>query len=145
MSALRCSWGLDCPTAIIPRTGNPEHHPWQITNDIIYNAAVWRNGGSGDDTYMCDECLRVGLRLIKLKVDEALGELAPERDKDAEIAELTARLGELQFHCQSVVFEHNRMQRRLADVLPMLADKSGEKTVEMAEYEVKRGPIQNQW
>lgn len=139
----RSDWGLNCPTVIVPRTGNPEDKPWQITNDLICNAGIWRNGGSDETTHICDDCIRIGLRHIKLKVDELLGTLEAGRDKDQELAALTQRLGLLQFEYQSLAFAHNRMQSRLADALKLLpaptADKS--ETARVARWEVSRGPV----
>jgi hypothetical protein len=132
---------MNCPTAIIPRTGNPEHHPWQITNDLICNAGVWRNGGSNEDTHICDECIRIGLRVIKLRVDELLESLDADRDKDAELKELTQRLGRLQHYHQGLAFDHNRMQDRLSDVLKII-DAAGieeNEVLRVARWEVKRG------
>lgn len=131
---------------IVPRTGNPEDRPWQITNDLIYNAGVWRNGGSDERTHLCDDCIRIGLRAIKLKVDELLGVIEAGRDKDAEIARLTQRLGLLQHAHQSVVYEHNRMQSRLADVLKAVDPKKNTDTevMRVARWEVARGPEKQQ-
>lgn len=133
---------MNCPTVTVPRTGNAEDHPWQIHNDLIVNAAVWRNGGSGDDTYLCDECIRIGLRAIKLEVDKLLGLIEAGRDKDAELATLNERLGLLQFYHDSVVYAHNRMQERLGAVLKILAGygvTQGE-AIKHAQWEVARGP-----
>lgn len=137
----RQSWGLNCPTVIVPRTGNPEDRPYQITNDLIYNAGVWRNGGSDDKTHICDECLRIGLRAIKLKVDELLGEIEIGNDKDQELATLTQRLGVLQFEHQSLVFTHNRMQSRLQQVLTLVPSVASESEImRFAKWEADRGP-----
>lgn len=141
----RASWGLQCPTVIVPRTNNPDDKPWQITNDLIYTAAVWRNGGSDETTHVCDDCIRVGLRAIKLKVDELLGEIEANADKDAELALLTQRLGDLQFHHQSLVYEHNRMQERLAKVLELVPGNVAAEAVKFARWEVVRGPMKNHW
>ncbi len=138
----RQSWGLDCPTVLVPRTGNPEDRPWQITNDLICNAGVWRNGGSNDKTHICDECIRIGLRHIKLKVDELLGTLEAGHNKDAEIERLQQRLGSLQHAHSNLVYAHNRMQGRLAGVLQALegAGVDMEKeALRQARWEVQRG------
>ena len=79
----RKSWGLECPTVLIPRTGGDDDKPAQMINDLIVNAAVWRNGGCAEDTHLCDDCLRVGLRHIKLKVDACLEVIEADTDKDA--------------------------------------------------------------
>jgi len=92
----RESWGLDCRTAMVPRSDDPTMKPWQISNDLIFNAAVWRNGGTSEESHLCDDCLRIGLRAIKLEVDRLLESVEAGADKDAEIATLTQRLGSLQ-------------------------------------------------
>lgn len=144
----RESWGLQCPTVLVPRTGDPNDRPAQITNDLIYNAGVWRNGGTGSDTHLCDDCLRIGLRAIKLKVDALLESIEEGADKDAEIADLTQRLGKLQFHYQSLVHTHNRMQSRMKALLALVKEPVGEKaeeTIRFCNFEVNRGPEELSW
>lgn len=138
----RGSWGLNCPTVSVPRTGNPEDRPWQIHNDLICNAGVWRNGGSGDDSHICDDCIRIGLRLIKLKVDELLGEIEAGRDKEVELANLTERLAILQFYHDGVVYNANRMQSRLQDLLKLVdsLQLDDPEVIKMARYEATRAP-----
>lgn len=138
----RADWGLQCPTAIIPHTPNPAEHGDQITNDIICNAGVWRNGGSDQDTHLCDECIRVGLRVIKLKVDELLGAIEADADKDAELAALTQRLALVQHYHQDLAYDHNRMQVRLGKMMEIIAAKGIEETTEIkrAKWEASRGP-----
>lgn len=65
-------------------------------NDLIVGAQVYRNGGTGADTHLCDECLRAGLRVIKLEVDRCLEAVEKDADKDAEITRLTDELASLQ-------------------------------------------------
>jgi hypothetical protein len=127
-------------TVYIPRTDNPDDHPRQQSNDLICRVSVYRNGGVGDDSHLCNECLRVALRSIKVAVAEALGELDADHDKDAEIAALTARLATLQHKHWSVCFDHNRMQERLAELLASQAVAWPDTdVVRMAEWEVQRG------
>ena len=105
---------------MIPHTPNPAEHGDQITNDIICNAGIWRNGGSDGDTHLCDDCLRVGLRVLKLKIDEALEVVEAGTDRLDEVAELTERLALLQHHHQWLAYEHNRMQVRLGKMLDVI-------------------------
>jgi hypothetical protein len=138
----RPSWGLQCPTAIIPHTPNPAEHGDQITNDIICNAGVWRNGGSDHDTHLCDDCIRIGLRVIKLKVDELLGVMETDTDKNAELAKLTQRLGHIQHYHQGLAYAHDRMQVRLGKVMKIIDAHGIEETedIRMARWEAERGP-----
>jgi hypothetical protein len=138
----RPSWGLQCRTAIIPHAPDPAEHGDQITNDLICNAGVWRNGGEDHDTHVCDECIRVGLRVIKLKVDEMLGAIEADTDKDAELAALTQRLGLVQHYHQSLAYAHDRMQIRLGKMMKILDAHGVEETDEIrhARWEAKRGP-----
>lgn len=138
----RRDWGLQCPTAMIPHTPNPAEHGDQITNDIICNAGIWRNGGSDGDTHLCDDCLRVGLRVLKLKIDEALEVVEAGTDRLDEVAELTERLALLQHHHQWLAYEHNRMQVRLGKMLDVIDAAGIAETDEIkhARFEVKRGP-----
>lgn len=138
----RRDWGLQCPTAMIPHTPNPAEHGDQITNDIICNAGIWRNGGSDGDTHLCDDCLRVGLRVLKLKIAEALEVVEAGTDQRAELSGLTQRLAELQHHHQWLAYEHNRMQVRLGKMLDVIDAAGIAETDEIkhARFEVKRGP-----
>ena len=144
LSPLRHSWGLGCPTVIVPRTDEPGHHPWQITNDLIYNAGVWRNGGTNEETHLCNDCLRIGLRAIKLEVDELLKSVSEEiNGRHYELAELTQRLGIVQHALSNLSHDHNRMQDRLKELLslvdPMEANPST--VVGLARWEVARGHV----
>lgn len=138
----RKSWSLNCPTQYIPHTKNPDEQGDQITNDVIVGAHIYRNGGSGENTHLCDDCLRVGLRMIKLQVDELLGTIEAGADKDAELAELTARLALLQHHHQWLAYEHNRMQERLGKLLEIVKAHGIEDTpdIKFARFEFERGP-----
>lgn len=139
----RESWSLDCKTAYVPRTENPADKPAQYVNDLIINAAVWRNGGSNETTHICNECLRVGVRAIKVAVSAVLDELDDGHDKDAELATLTERLAHLQAEHHRVCFDHDRMQDRLAHVLDRLDARGAEddSKTKAARWEVQRGPI----
>lgn len=136
----RKSWGLDCRTVIVPRTENSDDKPAQTTNDLICHAGIWRNGGTNHETHLCDDCLRIGLRAMKLKIDALLGELEKGRDTDIELAELTERLGRLQARHHNVCFDHNRMQDRLRTVLEGMPDSQA---VRDARFEVNRGPARS--
>lgn len=99
ISVPRRSWSYHA-TVHVPRTGNPDDHPAQMANDLICSAAVYRNGGSDEHTHLCDDCIRTGLRVLKLEIDSLLSELDDGHDKDSEIAHLTARLAALQAQCR---------------------------------------------
>lgn len=137
----RQSWGLECPTAIIPHTTKPEEHGFQITNDIICTAGVWRNGGNRDG-HLCDECIRIGLRVIKLKVDELLDVMEAGVDKDAELAVLTQRVGLLQYYHQDLAYAHDRMQTRLGKMMKIITEHGIAETDEIrhSRWEASRGP-----
>jgi hypothetical protein len=138
----RESWGLECPTVLIPRTGDEADKPAQITNDLIVNAGVWRNGGCNEETHLCDDCLRVGLRHIKLKVDACLEEIEADTDKDAELAALTQKLGRTQFDLQNLQHDHDRMQDRLSNLVELVEkhEIDGGELLKSCKWEVRRGP-----
>lgn len=142
LSVQRPSWEMRCPTAV-PRTDSADDKPAQITNDLIVNACVYRNGGTAEETHLCDDCLRIGLRAIKLHVDESLESLEAGRDKDVELAALTERLARLQHRYQQVCYAHNRMQDRLRAVSAMVNSKRSEDSahLEAARWEIARGHV----
>jgi len=133
---------MDCRTAIIPHTANPAEHGDQITNDVVCHAGVWRNGGSGEDTHLCDDCIRIGLRVIKLKVDEMLGAVESDADKDTELAALTQRLGLMQHSHQLLAYAHDRMQLRLSRLIKVIDAQGIDETedIRFARWESTRGP-----
>jgi hypothetical protein len=133
----RGDWGLHMSPSI-PRTGNPEDRPAQIANDLICAVSIYRNGGAGESTHLCDECLRVGLRAIRVQVSELLAELDARHSKDAELAELTERLAALQSRYYNVCFEHDRMQERLRELLMHVSDSADPEVVRLAEFEASR-------
>ncbi len=136
----RRSWGIH-PTLFVPRTDNPEDKPAQSANDLICSVSIYRNGGAGDDTHLCNDCLRIGLRAIKVAVSKALEELDADHDKDATVADLTERLGRLQVKHHNVCFDHDRMQTRLGDLLGLVPETIDREVVRVAEFEVSRGPV----
>lgn len=138
----RESWGLECPTVLIPRTGNDDDKPAQIVNDLIVNAAVWRNGGCNAETHLCDDCLRVGLRHIKLKVDAALEVIEADADKDTELAALTQKLGREQCKLNNLQHDHDRMQDRMRKLVEIVEKNEidGGELLESCKWEVRRGP-----
>lgn len=87
----RKSWRFDPGCPITPRSEGDDVAAVEICAQLIIHAHIYRNGGAGDDTHLCDDCLRVGLRIIKAEVDRLLDE--PEAEKDAKIASLTKRVG----------------------------------------------------
>lgn len=138
LAPVRGSWGLSL-TPLVPRTGDPSHRPAQQTNDLICSVSIYRNGGTNESTHLCDDCLGVGLRALKVRIDDLLGEIDAEHDKDAVIADLMQRLGSLQLRLSNVRFDHNRMQQRLAAILPAEAADESE-PIHYARWEVSRGP-----
>lgn len=134
----RRSWGIH-PTPSIPRTDDPSDSPAQIANELICSVSIYRNGGTGELTHLCNECLRVGLRAIKVQLSELLAELDADHDRDAELAALTERLSLLQFKHYMTCFDHNRMQVRMKDLLEHVSDSADPRVVRMAEFEVSRG------
>lgn len=139
LSQQRESWSLRMPTPAIPRTGNPADKPSQGYNDLICQVSVYRNGGTDRGTHLCDDCLRIGVRAIKVRIDELLEELGEEHDKDKALAELTERLATSQFRHRQVCFDHNRMQKRLKEILPPLQDNEPE-ALRDARWEANRDP-----
>lgn len=93
----RGSFGADELPAV-PRAeaaGSPG--PWQSYNDLICHVGIYRNGGCDESTHLCDDCLRVGLRALKLRIDGLLAATEPDAGKDAELARLTAEVARLQY------------------------------------------------
>ena len=141
LSPRRSSWSLSLDTLFVPRTVNPTDAPAQSINDLICGATIYRNGGTNSETHLCDACLAIGVRALKVKLEALLGEL-DATDKDAAIADLTERLGALQARHHNVCFDHNRMQDRLRDVLPAPAENEPE-AIKMARWECERGKVSN--
>jgi hypothetical protein len=102
LEARRDSWGTRLPCPGVPRSEDPSRRPWQEHNDLIVSACVYRNGGTSDDCHLCDECLRIGLRALKLEIDTALEVIEADTDKDAELARLTERLSLLQLQHENL-------------------------------------------
>lgn len=139
LAPIRRSWSLG-ELPLVPRTGSPEDKPAQITNDLICNAVVYRNGGTNEDTHLCDECLRIGVRSIKVGLDKLLDELDDGKDKDAELVKLTQRLGTTQHQLSNLQHDHDRMQGRLRAVLEILDSHKIEETeaIKFARWEAER-------
>jgi hypothetical protein len=137
LEQLRGSWGIS-PNPWIPRTENPEDHPWQSSNDMLCQVMVYRNGGIDSGTHLCNECLRVALRAMKVEVSDVLNELDAGHDKEAELASVTERLARLQERLHRVCFDHNRMQDRLRDLLAHKSESADAEVVRMAEFEAAR-------
>lgn len=114
------------------------------TNDLVCSAGVVRNGGTDEETHLCDDCLRIGLRALYTRIGTLLGEMEPGLIKDTEIASLTAKLAHERHGHYLACFEHNRMQDRLEAVL-LLKNPRGEPgapaEATIAWWEVDRGHI----
>ncbi|OQX14542.1 MAG: hypothetical protein BWK73_09105 [Thiothrix lacustris] len=123
-------------TIIVPKSDNPEYKPLQMINDLIITANIFRNGGVGHDTHLCDDCIKVGLIALKSEIDGLLGEV----DTAKELTELTVKLGRVQNQYNNLVHDHNRMQDRMAD---LLADPASVDAVAMAKWEVNRGRVKS--
>lgn len=141
LSPQRAAWSLSL-NPFVPRTADPTDSPAQSVNDLICSAAIYRNGGTNGETHLCDACLAIGIRALKVKLDTLLGELDIPTDKDAALADLTERLGALQARHHNVCFDHDRMQDRLRDVLPAPAENEPE-AIKMARWECERGKVSN--
>lgn len=138
----RESWGHH-QTVLIPRTGDPDNTPWQMTNDLIVGASIYRNGGTCETSHLCDDCLRIGLRHLKEAVSALLQEFDSDHEASNEIADLTQRLGATQHTLNNLAHDHNRMQERLRDVLPLLrkaANDAEREAINMATWESNRQP-----
>ena len=48
---------------------------WEKSPQLIASVSIWRNGGTGADTHMCDDCIIVGLKVAKRFVDKSLADL----------------------------------------------------------------------
>lgn len=136
----RGSWWIS-EIVYVPRTKNPDDKPRQTSNDLIISAGVRRNGGDDETTHLCNECLRMALREIKVRVSELLAELDAGHDKDVEISELTERLANMQYKHYMACFEHDRMQERLRDLLAHKSESADPEVVRMAEWEASRPPL----
>lgn len=135
----RRSWGIH-PTVYIPRTNDPADKPAQASNDLICSASVYRNGGANEGAHLCDLCLRIALRALKVALAETLDELDAEHDLHADLAAVTKELAHVQYAHYQACFEHDRMQERLRE---LLADNTDAEVVRMAEWEVARGPLRD--
>jgi len=129
----------------VPRTGNQADQPAQTINDLNVSAQVWRNGGSDRTTHLCDECIRVAVRAIKVRLDAALDTLDEGHDLQSELVATTRRLASLQSEHHNLTFDHNRMQERLGALLkivdPMAAIDS--EVFRFARWEANRGPARD--
>lgn len=141
----RESWSLDL-TPLIPQTGNPDHKPAQITNDLICHTGIYRNGGTNSDTHLCDDCLAIGLRALKTRIDILLGLLSADIDLHTQIAALTQRVARLQHRLGNICFDHNRMQDRLKQLLAHAENHGVDDpdTLQAARWEVGRGHVRGE-
>lgn len=54
-----------------------DHRPmqdgrWEQSPQLLVSVSMWRNGGTNEDTHLCDGCIIVGLNEAKRFVDSAL-------------------------------------------------------------------------
>lgn len=80
-----------------------------MTNDLIVMCNIYRNGGTSEECHLCDDCLRVGLRAIKVEVDRLLE--AASDDNTAEIVRLTQELGRALHRCSVLEGDVRRLTR----------------------------------
>ena len=139
---LRGSWGIHL-SPWVPRSESPDHRPAQSSNDILCGVSVYRNGGTSQDTHLCDACLAIAARAVLVELRGLLGEESDD-DKDRTIAELTERLARTQHRLGDACFEHNRMQERLSEILPEERKEESE-AVRMARWEVARGRLKGDY
>jgi len=45
---------------------------FEASPQLVVNVGVWRNGGCDDQMYVCDDCLRIGLRHALEKLTQML-------------------------------------------------------------------------
>lgn len=136
----RGSWSAR-PRAYVPRQPDAEGRPWQSNNDLIVHAAVYRNGGTGEDAHLCDRCLTIGLRALKVEIDRALDVADETTDRAAELMALTNRIASLEWARGNLVHDHDRMQGRLRDLLAIAqipASPGADEVLRLAQFEAER-------
>lgn len=47
---------------------------FEMSPQLIAHAGVYRNGGTSDGQYVCTDCLTLGLRVLRDRINEVLGE-----------------------------------------------------------------------
>lgn len=72
-----------CTTCGKPR-GEAALRRWYHLMDVVQvdhlpqrlcvNLNVWRDGSDGQRTHLCDDCLRVGLRALRERIDQLLSD-----------------------------------------------------------------------
>lgn len=112
-------------TPIIPRIEGLQ--PWQITNDLIVSTCIYRNGGTSEDCHLCDDCLRIGLRCIKVEVDSALDTIEPEASKDAELVDLTEQLGSAQHQLSNLKNDLKNLRKIVSCIDHKVVEKARDK------------------
>lgn len=134
----RKTWSLG---GELVNVANQPERDKQFSGEMLVNAYVSPNGG-GTQPHICDDCLRVALRFLKVAVSKQLMERDQDYDKDAALVDLNARLAHLQCVHHNACFDHDRMQDRLAHVLNVLDGKcSVDDEVKRARWEVSRGHL----
>lgn len=103
----RQSWGLN-EMVTVP-DGEKGHKGIEISNGLIINAKIWRNGGTGINTHLCNDCLRIGLIALKAEIGKLLG----EESHESELADVTQRLGTMQLRFKNLSNDYDFMQERM--------------------------------
>lgn len=133
----RDSWYLHDIVSVNNHDNKTRVYPYP--GQLLASAHISANGG-GD--HICNECLRVALRHLKVKICELLQELDSDHDIDAENVLLNERLSTLQAKHVNICHDHDRMQDRLAHVLNILDRKCPrDEELKNARWEVSRGHI----
>jgi hypothetical protein len=138
LAPTRPSWSISSEfvNAANEPARNNEH-----TGEMLMSAYI-RPNAQGPNAHICDDCLRISLRALKVAISKVLTEFDAGHDLEAELSEVTARLAHLQDEHHNVCFAHDRMQDRLSHVLDVLDGKCAvDDQVKSARWEVSRGHL----
>lgn len=54
---------------------------WEQQPSIIVHFGAYRNGGTGSDTHMCDDCVTLSLKAMRDQIDRLLGGDVPPDER----------------------------------------------------------------
>lgn len=76
LEALRCSIGIhECvQVEEYKRLSRPPGACYEQSPQLIAGVGVYRNGGTSEDHHICNDCLQLGLRYARDRINELLGE-----------------------------------------------------------------------
>ena len=138
LAPTRPSWSINSEFVHAP---NEPARNNQHTGEMLMSAWI-RTNGQGPDAHICDDCLRISLRALKVEIANVLAEFDNGHNIEKELADVTARLAQLQDEHHNACFDHDRMQDRLAHVLDVLDGKCPtDDEVNRARWEVRRGHL----